>query len=267
MPARPWGSTHASHDSPVPHSPGPCIPEAGNPGLDVLHPDPIGTPGSDMTDDLTGLRFDHAALLTIDVQNDFTLEGAPLEVPGTRAAVPAMRRVVTAFRRRGRPVVHVVRLYLPDGSNVDLPRRREVEEGARYGVPGTPGSQLVEALRPAPETQLDPALLLSGGLQQLGPDEWAMYKPRWGAFFETPLRSHLRELGIDSVVVCGCNFPNCPRTTLYEASERDLRVGLVTDATSGLYPRARRELTGIGVQLLDAATCEERLGAVGAPGD
>lgn len=63
-----------------------------------------------------------------------------------------------------------------------------------------------------------------------------MYKPRWGAFFETPLAGHLEQFGVDSLVVCGCN-PNCPRTTVYEASEGDFRLGLVSDATSGLYAR------------------------------
>jgi len=47
--------------------------------------------------------------------------------------------------------------------------------------------------------------------------------------------------------VCGCNFPNCPRTTVYEASERDFRVVFVPDATSGVYERGVRELENIGV--------------------
>lgn len=86
-----------------------------------------------------------------------------------------------------------------------------------------------------------------------------MYKPRWGAFYNTPLIVHLDALGVGSVVVCGCNFPNCPRATLYEASERDLRIGLITDATSGLYARARSELQAIGTTLLEADTCARRM--------
>ena len=77
-----------------------------------------------------------------------------------------------------------------------------------------------------------------------------MYKPRWGAFFKTPLEGHLREHGISTLVFCGCNFPNCPRTSIYEASERDFRVVLPTDAISGLYERGEQELAAIGVQLM-----------------
>lgn len=39
----------------------------------------------------------------------------------------------------------------------------------------------------------------------------------------------------------GCNFPNCPRTSIYEASERDFRTVLVRDAISGLYERGEHE--------------------------
>jgi hypothetical protein len=51
-------------------------------------------------------------------------------------------------------------------------------------------------------------------------------------------------------VFCGCNFPNCPRTSIYEASERDFRVVLAQDAISGLYDKGLEELENIGVSLL-----------------
>jgi nicotinamidase-related amidase len=56
------------------------------------------------------------------------------------------------------------------------------------------------------------------------------------------------------VVFAGCNFPNCPRTSIYEASERDFRIVLVSDAMSGLYERGDRDLRacrGIGVAVSD----------------
>jgi len=86
-----------------------------------------------------------AALLLIDVQRDFLDtpgDDAAMPVDGTRAAIPAMAKLATAFRERGLPIVHVVRLYQPDGSNVDLVRRRSIEQGARIAVPGSTGSQI-----------------------------------------------------------------------------------------------------------------------------
>jgi nicotinamidase-related amidase len=158
--------------------------------------------------------------------------------------------LLDAFRTAARPVVHIVRLYEADGSNVDICRRRMVRDGARILAPDATGSQLAAELHPKPDLRLDAELLLGGGVQSLGASEVAIYKPRWGAFYNTPLEGYLRENGVSTLVFCGCNFPNCPRTSIYQASERDFRVVLARDAISGLYERGERELTGIGVQLM-----------------
>jgi nicotinamidase-related amidase len=204
-----------------------------------------------MSDPHTRPDFSSAALVTIDVQRD-TLDGAPLEVPGTSAALPAMRALVRAFRVADKPIVHIVRLYKTDGSNVDLCRKSAVEAGARYLVPGETGSQLAAGLVPA-DASLDCELLLSGAIQSVGEHEAVIYKPRWGAFYQTVLEDHLRERQVSTVVFCGCNYPNCPRTSIYEASERDFRVVVVRDAVSGLYEHGERELEAIGVTLVSAA--------------
>jgi nicotinamidase-related amidase len=192
-----------------------------------------------------------AALVLVDVQRDFLDipgEDAPMPVDGTRAAIPAMAKLATAFRERGRPIVHVVRLYRPDGSNVDLVRRQSIERGARIAAPGSIGSQIAAEVLPN-VVELDHELLLAGGFQQVGTAEHVMYKPRWGAFYETNLDRHLRESGINTLVFAGCNFPNCPRTSIYEASERDFRIVLVSDAMSGLYDRGIAECRAIGVDV------------------
>ncbi|MCV7099525.1 cysteine hydrolase family protein [Mycobacterium palustre] len=194
-----------------------------------------------------------AALVLIDVQRDFVDApggGASMPVEGTHDAIPAMARLATAFRRRGLPIVHVVRLYRPDGSNVEPVRRLSIERGARIALPGSPGSQIAAELLPN-VVELDHESLLAGGLQQLSPTEHVLYKPRWGAFYGTRLERHLRERGSDTLVFGGCNFPNCPRTSIYEASERDFRIVLVSDAISGLYDRGIAECRGIGVAVWD----------------
>ncbi|MGO9155106.1 cysteine hydrolase family protein [Mycobacterium sp.] len=194
-----------------------------------------------------------AALVLIDVQRDFldTPGGqAPMPVTGTCAAIAAMAKLARAFRERGLPIVHIVRLYQPDGSNADLVRRRLIEQGARIAAPGSAGSQIAAELMPD-VVELEHELLLSGGVQQIRAAEHVMYKPRWGAFYRTGLERHLRESGIDTVVFAGCNFPNCPRTSIYEASERDFRIVLVSDAVSGLYDRGVDECRAIGVDVRD----------------
>ncbi len=211
-------------------------------------------------DPYTAPNFAAAALITIDTQRD-VLDGGPFEIPGTSAALGAMRVLAQAFRGAGRPIVHIVRLYKPDGANADLCRRQAVQHGMRALTTGGPGSQLATELLPEPRLRLtlDAEVLLAGDAQRLGPGEAAIYKPRWGAFYDTPLEDHLRERHINTLVFCGCNFPNCPRTSIYEASERDFRIVLARDALSGLYERGEHELEGIGVHLMSACEIAETL--------
>jgi hypothetical protein len=54
-------------------------------------------------------------------------------------------------------------------------------------------------------------------------------------------------------------LPNCPRTTLYEASERDLGTVLVSDAVSGVYDVGLREMANIGTRVMDAREVTESL--------
>ncbi len=213
---------------------------------------------SGVTDPYIAPDFASSALVTIDTQRD-TLDGQPFEVPGTSDALPHMQRLVEAFRAAARPVVHVVRLYQPDGRNVDPCRRRAVEDGAPLVLAGSPGAELAPGLLPAGAPRLDTPLLLAGGIQHVGPGEVVIYKPRWGAFFQTPLEAHLRALGVSTLVFSGCNFPNCPRASVYEASERDFRIVLVRDAVSGLYERGEQEMRAIGVMLMDADAVAARL--------
>ena len=158
-----------------------------------------------------------------------------------------MRRILDAYRRHGLPIVHVVRLYLADGTNADLCRREAIEAGSAVVLPGSHGAELVEPLKPNLDVRLDANTLLAGKLQMLAENEWAMYKPRWDAFYGTALEKHLRELAITTVVVVGCNFPNCPRATIYGASMRDFRTVMIADAVSGVYDQGIKELNGIGV--------------------
>ena len=194
----------------------------------------------------------------IDTQRDL-LDDGPFPIPGTSAALPAMRRLLDAFRAAARPVVHIVRIYERDGSDADLCRRELLRDGTTVVIRDSPGSQIAGELLPRPSVELDAGLLLAGGVQELGPNEVAIFKPRWGAFYRTPLEEHLRRLGVSTIVFAGCNFPNCPRTSIYEASERDFRIVVARDALSGLYERGELELAGIGVRLMTAAEVDTSL--------
>lgn len=204
----------------------------------------------------TAPHLDTSALLVIDMQRDF-LDGGASPIAGTSHVLPAIADLTGAYREAGLPIVHVVRLY--DGDDVDLPRRSLIASGAGVVRPHSAGSQIPRELLPASTPELAPALLLAGGMQELARSEWAMWKPRWGAFHRTPLNAHLCRLGVDTVVIAGCNFPNCPRATIYGASERDYRILIMEDAVSGVLPLHLEEAERIGAAHLRVADVKDRI--------
>lgn len=189
-------------------------------------------------------QWPNSALVMIDVQNDFV--DGPSAIPGTAERIEAMARLIEGFRAARRPVVHIVRSYVAGESDVDTVRRARIEAGSAAVQPGTEGAKV-----PARLVDADPdwELLRSGEPQRLGDDEFLLYKPRWSAFHRTKLDDLLHGLRISTVVVAGCNLPNCPRATLFDATERDYRAVLAIDATSQTTPERLADLELIGVQL------------------
>lgn len=192
-----------------------------------------------------------SALITIDTQHD-TLDGQPFAVSGTSAALPQMKQLLDVYRQHQWPIVHMVRIYLADGSNADLCRKAELEEGFDVLVKSSPGAELARKLFGDDNVRLDFDRLLAGRVQSVTTNEVIMYKPRWGAFYQTPLQHYLQEIEVDTLVFCGCNFPNCPRASIYEASERDYKIAVARDAISGIYEQGVVELERIGVWVATA---------------
>lgn len=205
-----------------------------------------------MINKYTQPNWEHSILITIDTQKDFALPGASAEVRGTVEILARMKKLLEAYRIQGLPVIHVVRLYAENGSNVDLCRREAVEKGLKIVAPYSEGAELVSEIRPEGYDRIDAKKLLNGGFQLVGPKEWIMYKSRWGAFYKTNLESFIRDRNIDTLVLSGCNFPNCPRASMFEASERDFRVVMVLDAMSQTYDRGIQEMRNIGVQVCES---------------
>lgn len=202
--------------------------------------------------------FNHAALITIDMQNDFVLPGAVSQVPGTDKILPNMTKLLSLARCKNLTIVHVIRLYSADGSDADICRKNIIESGRKIACPETHGAEIVSELKPN-STFLDYANLQKGHMQEISKNEWVIYKSRWGAFFKTNLEKFLSIRGIDTLIFSGCNFPNCPRTSIYEASERDFKIVLVMDAISQIYPKGLEEMDGIGVSLLATEEIEKQL--------
>lgn len=96
---------------------------------------------------------------------DFTLKDAIAEIPGRMEKVPYIQRLVRHYREEGFPIIHIIRLYRADGSNVNLSRKRSIEEGKQIVILGSDGAELMDELKPSSNTRLDLALSISESLQ------------------------------------------------------------------------------------------------------
>ena len=187
------------------------------------------------------------ALLIIDMQNGFLQPQSPLCIRGALATVPACARVISAGRAAGVPVIFVNRRYRADGSDVELTRR---QVWARGGKPLTPGSTGPLSVENPPEFGR-----ASG--------DYEIIKPRYSAFFQTPLDLLLRRLGVDTVVLTGTTTPNCIRTTCYDAISLDYRVVVVEDCcssnTEAIQQANMLDMGNVGAEVYSAAEFLETL--------
>ncbi|MCX7591118.1 MAG: cysteine hydrolase [Kiritimatiellae bacterium] len=175
------------------------------------------------------------SLLIIDMQNDFVLPGAPQCVAGAMAVIPNIRKVLAWFRRNSLPVFHVVREYRADGSDIEITRLADFLKKEKYCIPGTKGCEIVDELKPTE-------------------GEYRIVKPRFSAFMNTELDFMLRRLGVTHIVVCGIQYPNCIRATIFDGVSYGYDVTLVTDATGAQTEEVARaniyDIANIGVRCM-----------------
>ena len=181
-----------------------------------------------------------AALIMIDMQNGFIDPASSLCVAGAAALATA--------RYAGLVVFHVRRAYAPDGADVEPVRHRIWQEGGRpLCVEGD-----------------DPESLDAPDLLKPADGDRVMVKPRFSAFFDTPLDDVLRLESLDTVVLIGTTTPNCLRSTCYDALSLNYNVAIIEDCTSSRTPDVQRanieDMAFIGAHVLDCATfCEQGL--------
>lgn len=180
--------------------------------------------------------MEHPALLIIDMQNDFILEGARLRVAQGQTVIPKIQVVLDYFRAKKLPVFHVLRVHRSDGADVEI-TRKDLFFTHPFAVEGTPGVREVDELSPLP-------------------GEYVIPKTRMSAFIGTELDLVLRTLGVTEIVVTGVQTPNCIRTTVFDAIAYNYPVILVDDATGAqseeIHRSNVRDMVNIGVRVMNA---------------
>ena len=152
------------------------------------------------------------ALLVIDMQDEFVRPGwSPFWVPAATRMAPRLRRLIEHARSVGVPVIWTIF----DDTHHNLDRPRSLHSLAH----GT-----VDWKRPGPA-----AVWSEMGYRE---DEVLIRKPSYGAFYDTPLDTILRNLGRDTVIVTGTLTNYCCGTTARQAYERGYYVVFSADTTA-----------------------------------
>jgi nicotinamidase-related amidase len=159
---------------------------------------------------------DRCALLVIDMQDEFVRPGwTPYWVPEATRLVPRLRDLIEAARERTIPVVYTA--FAATHRGLDRPatgpfmpnRFPEIEQHETWFRDG----EIWHELAPRP-------------------DDVVLRKPSYGAFYDTPLETILRNLGRDTVIVTGTLTNYCCGTTARQAYERGFKVIFVGDLTA-----------------------------------
>jgi ureidoacrylate peracid hydrolase len=150
------------------------------------------------------------------------MEKAGIGTANQRAIIPAVRRLVALARERGIPVFWSKQVHFPE----DVTRRRRripSHQAKQRWTPCLRGTWEVEfADELAPDVR---------------PEDHVIEKHRASVFFETTLDAKLRMLGIEQVIVAGCNTEFCVESTVRDGYYRDLDVVVVRDCVASPRPR------------------------------
>jgi nicotinamidase-related amidase len=139
---------------------------------------------------------------------------------------PVIARAAALFeklRAVGVPIVHVVTEYREPGEIAANPFWQAIHDDptkARRGILG-------HNLAGSPGTEIIPALWAEG-------DPVVRGKKRYSAFFATDLEFLLRRLGAATLILAGINTTTCILCAAFEATNRDFRVVVASDAVDSM---------------------------------
>ena len=145
--------------------------------------------------------MDKAALVIIDVQQEYFAPGGRLPLPHGPDAVKQIVLTLDWARHRRLPVLHVV--------------HESRKPNATIFAPGSPGLAIHPDVTPVPEEPI-------------------IQKHLPGAFTGTSLEDELRKRGVEQLVIAGFMTQMCVDTTTRQAAHLGYKVTVLSDATAAM---------------------------------
>lgn len=160
---------------------------------------------------------DRCALIVVDMQDEFVRpHWSPYWVPEATRQVPRIKRLIEHCRQRDIPVIFT--LFSRTHGYLDRPAA---------------GSNMPNRFTDIAPDQSQ--LFVKGDIYpELAPKdgEIVIHKPSYGAFYDTPLETILKNLRKDTVIICGTLTNYCCGMTARQAYERGLNVIFGSDVNA-----------------------------------
>lgn len=167
----------------------------------------------------TKIDIKKTALLLIDMQNDLIKDDVK-EMTESKGVIENTVKVLAAARKIRMPVIYANHIHRKDNADVvptitdwmllglaPPPREAYIE--------GTPGVEIVDELKPAPEDHV-------------------ISKRRSSAFYNSDLELMLRSRGVNTVIIAGAVTDGCIANTIRAARERDLHIIVLSDCCAAM---------------------------------
>jgi len=201
------------------------------------------------------LRLEKAALLVIDMQNDFCMPGGWADLKGfdvsqTQVAIQPLKLLLDKLRQTNVTIIHTREGHRADLS--DCPPHklaRSRHQNAPIGSEGPMGRLLtrgsrshdfVDALKPLP-------------------GEIVIDKPGKGAFLATDLDLMLRQRDIRQLLFTGVTTECCVHTTLRTANDLGYECLLLSDCCASFNPEFHRITVEMTATIFGWVTTSDQL--------
>ncbi|MDR0767479.1 MAG: cysteine hydrolase [Methanosarcinales archaeon] len=171
-----------------------------------------------MSEDYVKWEFERekCVLMVIDMQNDFVLDGAIMQIKEAGKQVPKIQKLISKCRELDIPTIYTVHKTDPRYCPLEIAAFPHLKDGGMRE--GTDGIKVVDDLKPSP-------------------NDVVLYKYRFSAFYQTDLEVILRNIrnpspSADTIIICGTVTNICCESTARDAFFRDYKVVFGTDICS-----------------------------------
>ncbi len=166
------------------------------------------------------IKPEETALIVVDVLDEFVRPNwSPYWVPEATRQIPKIKKLVETCRELNIPIIYTA--YAFHSKGVDVVKTQRLFPNGKKLLPFLGQLFIKESIC----QEIKPK-----------PDEIVIIKPSYSAFYQTKLEMILRNLGVETVIICGTMTNYCCGATARDAYWRGFQVIFGSDITATDLP-------------------------------